>query len=52
MRVDLFDFALPSHPAAPQVGARVYVRFTHTRETLLRQWQRRIRQLFLSHLNV
>jgi putative peptide zinc metalloprotease protein len=51
-RYFLFDFAPPSHTSVPQVGARVYVRFTHTRETLLRQWQRRIRQLFLSRLNV
>jgi putative peptide zinc metalloprotease protein len=51
-RYFLFDFALPPRTSVPQVGARVYVRFTHTSEPLLRQWQRRIRQLFLSRLNV
>ena len=51
-RYFLFDFALPARASVPQVGARVYVRFTHTSEPLLQQWQRRVRQLFLSRLNV
>jgi putative peptide zinc metalloprotease protein len=47
----LFDLSLPAS-AVPQLGTRVYVRFTHTREPLSQQWWRRIRQLFLSRLNV
>jgi putative peptide zinc metalloprotease protein len=50
-RYFLFDFSLPGS-VTPHVGARVYVRFTHTSEPLSQQWWRRIRQLFLSRLNV
>jgi putative peptide zinc metalloprotease protein len=48
----LFDLVVPPQIRRPHVGARVYVRFTHEHEPLLDQWQRRIRQLFLSRLNV
>jgi len=34
------------------LGTRAYVRFTHAMEPIGVQLYRRVRQLFLSHLNV
>jgi putative peptide zinc metalloprotease protein len=54
-RIFEFDLALASPLAgatAPAYGSRVYVRFEHQPEPLVSQWWRRLRQLFLSRLNV
>lgn len=51
-RYFLFDLAVPRQIRRSHVGERVYVRFSHQSEPLLQQWRRRIRQLFLSRLNV
>lgn len=48
----LFDIELPSHLALVNVGGRVYVRFDHGSEPLVRRWYRGIRRLFLSRFNV
>ena len=46
------DLDLPSRGGVVNVGGRVYVRFDHGWEPLVKQWYRRIRQLFLSRFNV
>lgn len=51
-RVFLYDLTLPETARASSFGGRVFVRFDHTYEPLLRQWHRRLRQLFLSHFHV
>jgi putative peptide zinc metalloprotease protein len=51
-RIFLLDLKLPDEAHPGTFGGRVYVRFEHTSEPLLGQWYRRIRQLFLSQLNV
>jgi putative peptide zinc metalloprotease protein len=47
-----FDIELPSDAATVAFGSRVYVRFEHESEPLGFQLFRRLRQLFLSRLNV
>jgi putative peptide zinc metalloprotease protein len=47
-----FEIELPLTIEHAMIGTRVYVRFDHGRETLWRQLSRRLRQLFLSRLNV
>lgn len=50
-----FDVALPpryTESTFTPYGARVHVRFSHDWEPLGTQWARRLRQLFLSRLNV
>ena len=47
--IDL-EFAAPIKQ--PPIGARVYVRFDHGSVPLMRQWYRRIRQVFLGYFNV
>jgi putative peptide zinc metalloprotease protein len=53
------DLALPETAASgaaamtlPPYGSRVHVRFEHRPEPLARQWWRRLRQMFLSRLQV
>lgn len=45
------DLELPMR-VTNRVGGRVYVLFDHGREPLVKQWYRRLRQLFLSRFNV
>ena len=45
-----FDIELPALDVAYIPGARVLVRFEHTRESLGRRWYRSLRQLFLDRL--
>ncbi|MBI3013793.1 MAG: hypothetical protein HYY65_01720, partial [Candidatus Tectomicrobia bacterium] len=45
------DLELPMR-VTNRVGGRVYVRVDHGREPLVKQWYRRLRQLFLSRFNV
>jgi putative peptide zinc metalloprotease protein len=48
-----FDVLLPSLPAELSfAGSRVLVKFVHDSEPLTRQWGRRLRQLFLSRLQI
>jgi putative peptide zinc metalloprotease protein len=51
-RVFYIDVSLPARAIPSAFGGRVYVRFEHVGEPLLRQWYRRIRQLFLSQFHV
>lgn len=51
-RVFLVDLALPKEVAPDFLGSRVEVRFVHMHEPLFGQIYRRLRQLFLSRLNV
>jgi putative peptide zinc metalloprotease protein len=51
-RVFYLDVSLPPDAIPSAFGGRVYVRFSHKGEPLLAQWQRRLRQLFLSRFNV
>lgn len=44
------EIALPLDATPIGVGQRAYVRLSHGREALWLQWQRGLRQLFLSHL--
>ena len=48
-RVFEFELQLPASVDA-RIGTRVYVRFDHGSETLLGQWRRAVRQLFLRRL--
>ena len=48
-RVFEFEVLLPGSVDA-RIGTRVYVRFDHGSETLLDQWRRLLRQLFLRRL--
>lgn len=48
----LFDISLPSYRGLFNVGGRLYVRFDHGSEPLIRRWYRTIRALFLSRFNV
>lgn len=48
----LFDIEPPAAKLALNIGGRVYVRFDHGREPLVRRWYRAIRQLFLKRFNV
>jgi len=47
-----FDLKLPLPWSAVHVGDRVYVRFDHEPEPLIRRWWRSLRQLFLTKLDV
>ena len=51
-KVFQLDLELPSRLPLLNLGSRVYIRFDHGREPLLRQWVRALRQLFLARLNV
>jgi putative peptide zinc metalloprotease protein len=51
-KVFQFDLGLPPGTIITKIGGRAYVRFDYGTESLFNQWQRRIRQLFLSRLNV
>jgi putative peptide zinc metalloprotease protein len=51
-RVFQFDIALPADTPQGYAGTRVYVRFSHGKEPLARQWYRALRQLFLARLQV
>lgn len=51
-RIFLLDLDLPPERTGNAFGGRVFVRFEHESEPLLSQWQRRLRQLFLSHFHV
>lgn len=51
-RIFLLDLDLPPERTGNAFGGRVFVRFEHHSEPLLRQWHRRLRQLFLSHFHV
>jgi putative peptide zinc metalloprotease protein len=51
-KVFLFDIELPPPPGPYYVGGRVYVRFDHGRQPLVRRWYKSIRQLFLRRFNV
>jgi len=51
-RVFFVDLSLPADAIPSAFGGRVYVRFDHIGEPLLRQFYRRIRQLFLSRFHV
>jgi putative peptide zinc metalloprotease protein len=51
-RVFMLDLALPAGVKADFLCARVEVRFIHMNEPLFAQLYRRVRQLFLSRLNV
>ena len=46
------DLQIPVELGLVNVGGRVYVRFDHGWETLMAQWYRQGRQLFLSRFNV
>lgn len=47
-----YEVELPLSVAQAKIGTRVYVRFDHGQETVWDQLSRRVRQLFLSRLNV
>ena len=51
-RVFLFDLDLDGQVRPERFGTHVHVRFEHRYEPLVRQWYRRIRQLFLSRFDV
>lgn len=51
-RVFYVDLSLPAEAIPGAFGGRVFVRFEHAGEPLLSQWQRRLRQLFLSRFHV
>jgi putative peptide zinc metalloprotease protein len=48
----VLDIDFPAGANRVNVNGRVYVRFDHGREPLLRQWYRGLRQLFLTRFNV
>jgi putative peptide zinc metalloprotease protein len=47
-----FDLALPSRVEIVPIGSRVYVRFDHGWEPLVKRWHRQLRQLFLAKFYV
>jgi putative peptide zinc metalloprotease protein len=51
-RLFQIDLALPAQDGLVNVGGRVYVRFDHGWDSLLAQWYRQGRQLFLARFNV
>lgn len=51
-RVFFVDLSLPAGAAPSAFGGRVFVRFDHIGEPILRQGYRRVRQLFLSRFHV
>jgi putative peptide zinc metalloprotease protein len=51
-RVFFVDLRLPAEAAPSAFGGRVFVRFDHIGEPILRQGYRRVRQLFLSRFHV
>lgn len=51
-RVFQFDLELPDSVGEVHLGTRVHVLFKHTAEPLWIQWERRLRQLFLSRFDV
>jgi putative peptide zinc metalloprotease protein len=51
-KVFQMDLQLPVELGVVNVGGRVYVRFDHGWESLMTQWYRQGRQLFLSRFNV
>ena len=51
-RVFFVDLSLPGDAIPNTFGGRVFVRFDHMGEPLLRQLYRRLRQLFLSRFHV
>lgn len=51
-RVFYVDVGLPAEAIPSAFGGRVFVRFEHAWEPLLTQWQRRLRQLFLTRFDV
>jgi putative peptide zinc metalloprotease protein len=51
-KIFLFDIELPPPAGLYNVGGRVYVRFDHGKEPMIRRWYRGIRQLFLKRFNV
>ncbi|HCZ13210.1 MAG TPA: hypothetical protein DHV85_01160 [Candidatus Accumulibacter sp.] len=51
-RLFQFDLELPAEVGPLQIGTRVFVRFQHRPESLVNQWARRLRQLFLSRFDV
>jgi putative peptide zinc metalloprotease protein len=51
-RLFQIDLELPAQHGLVNVGGRVYVRFDHGWDSLLAQWYRQGRQLFLARFNV
>jgi len=51
-RLFQIDLELPAQHGLVNVGGRVYVRFDHGWDSLLAQWYRQGRQLFLTRFNV
>jgi putative peptide zinc metalloprotease protein len=51
-RLFQIDLELPAQNGLINVGGRVYVRFDHGWDSLLAQWYRQGRQLFLARFNV
>lgn len=51
-KIFLFDIALPSYKGLYNVGGRVYVRFDHGKEPIIRRWYRGLRRLFLSKFSL
>ena len=51
-KIFLFDIGLPTSERFINVGGRVYVRFSHGYEPVIRRWFRGLRQVFLSKFNV
>jgi len=51
-RIFQIDLELPEQHGLVNVGGRVYVRFEHGWDSLLSQWYRQGRQLFLARFNV
>jgi len=51
-RVFEYEIALPAEASVVPVGTRVYVRFDHGTEPLMKQWYRKVRQVFLGRFGV
>ena len=51
-KVFLFDIEIPSYGGLCNVGGRIYVRFNHGWEPLVRRWYRGLRRLFLRRFSV
>jgi putative peptide zinc metalloprotease protein len=49
-KVFQFDLTLPPDIDVSNIGGRVYARFDHGKEPLIRQWYRQFRQLFLRQI--